>query len=96
MARARANGQNQVNVLDIAGRSQQSVAMTATGTLLLAILAVGALIGWSLQRAHGAWSDYQDIRARVPRARNRFRSHVGSAVRWSLLIIVVVFALFHL
>jgi hypothetical protein len=70
--------------------------MTPTGALLLAILAVGAVIGWSLQRARGAWSDYQDVRARVPRARNRFRSHVGSAVRWGVVVIVVVFALFHL
>ena len=70
--------------------------MTPTGILLLAILVVGAVIGWSLQRARGAWSDYQDVRARVPRARNRFRSHAGSAVRWGIVVVVVVFALFHL
>ncbi len=49
-----------------------------------------------MQRVHGAWSDYQDVRGRVPRARNRFRSHFGTAVRWSLVGIVVVVALLRL
>ena len=31
--------------------------MTPTGTLLLAILVVGAVIGWSLQRARGAYAE---------------------------------------
>ncbi len=70
--------------------------MTPGTTLLLAILAIGAVIGWALQRVHGAWTDYQDVRARVPRARNRFRSRVGSAVRWGLVGIVIVFALLRL
>ncbi len=70
--------------------------MTPRSTLLLAILVVGAVIGWSLQRVHGAWSDYKDVRGRVPRARTRFRSHVGAAVRWGLVGLVVVVALLRL
>ncbi len=70
--------------------------MAAGSMLLVAILAFGAVIGWSLQRARGSWSDYQDVRARVPRARTRFRGHVGGAVRWGLLAIGVVIVLLHL
>lgn len=70
--------------------------MTPRNALLLAILAFGGFIGWSLQRAHGAWADYQDTRGKVPKARVRFQSHVGSAVRWGLVGIVILFALLHL
>lgn len=70
--------------------------MTPRNALLLAVLAFGGVIGWSLQRAHGAWADYQDTRGKVPRARDRLQSRVGSAVRWGLVGIVIVFALLRL
>ena len=55
-------------------------------TLLIGFLATGALIGWSMKRAHGSWADYQEGRAKVPRLRTRFYGSVGAAVRWGVLV----------
>jgi hypothetical protein len=64
-------------------------------TLLIGFLATGALIGWSMKRAHGSWTDYQEGRAKVPRLRTRFFGSVGSAVRWGVLAVILVVLLLH-
>lgn len=70
--------------------------MTPGDMLLIAILIIGGLIGWSLKRAHGSWGDYKDGRAKVPRLRTRFYGNLGAAVRWGALAVALAYVMLHL